>query len=323
METHRLSRWTWPLRILKVVIVLVVAGGICHCVDKALDEIHQQGFHLFDVNPWWLFLAGLLYLAGMLPNGIFWHRVLRAMGCHPRWADTLRAYYIGHLGKYVPGKAMVVVLRTGLIRSQRVDTAVAAVSVFLETLTQMAVGAAVAATILAIQLSDQRHLLLWALAALICSGIPTLPPVFRWLVRLLRVAHISPDIEQNLRAIPMRVVAGGWVGMVMGWLLVGLSLWATLQAIPGAADRLPAGIQPHLLLTAAVALAVVVGFLLIFLPGGIGARELVLIPLLAVQLQLGDLIAVVAAVTLRLVWLVSELILSGILYSTVRKRASA
>ena len=38
---------------------------------------------------------------------------------------------------------MVIVLRTGLIRSQRVDTRLAVASVFLETLTMMAVGACI------------------------------------------------------------------------------------------------------------------------------------------------------------------------------------
>ena len=44
----------------------------------------------------------------------------------------------------------------------------------------------------------------------------------------------------------------------------------------------------------------------------------VLIPLLAEAAHLGSVVAVVSAVTLRLVWLVFELVLSGILYVGVR-----
>ena len=83
----------------------------------------------------------MLYLVGLLPEGLFWQRALRAMGQEAPLGRTLRAYYIGHLGKYVPGKAMVVVLRTGLICGPGVDAGIAAASVFLETLTMMAVGA--------------------------------------------------------------------------------------------------------------------------------------------------------------------------------------
>jgi len=38
--------------------------------------------------------------------------------------------FIGHLGKYVPGKAMVVVLRTGLLASHRVNTGIVVASIF-------------------------------------------------------------------------------------------------------------------------------------------------------------------------------------------------
>ena len=79
-----------------------------------------QGEYSWDFDPGWLGLAGVLYLLGLLPAGLFWHRVLLVLGQDARLGETLRAYYIGHLGKYVPGKAMVVVIRAGLIRSHRV-----------------------------------------------------------------------------------------------------------------------------------------------------------------------------------------------------------
>lgn len=96
------------------------------------------------------------------------------MGQRPWKRASLRAYFVGHLGKYVPGKALVVVIRTALIRSRRVDATVAATSVFVETLTLMAVGALVAASILII-LSDQWQLILLAVLLMACSGLPTIP----------------------------------------------------------------------------------------------------------------------------------------------------
>ena len=60
----------------------------------------------------------------MLPMWWFWYRTLQAFGQAPEGLSSLRAFFIGHLGKYVPGKAMVVVLRTALVRGARVDTEV-------------------------------------------------------------------------------------------------------------------------------------------------------------------------------------------------------
>jgi uncharacterized membrane protein YbhN (UPF0104 family) len=52
------------------------------------------------------------------------------------------------------------------------------------------------------------------------------------------------------------------------------------------------------------------------LPGGIGVRELVMIPLLGARF--GSVTAVVAAVVIRLVWLTAELVTSGIIYTWLR-----
>ena len=63
----------------------------------------------------------------------------------------------------------------------------------------------------------------------------------------------------------------------------------------------------------AVALAIILGFVSL-IPGGLGVRELVLIPLLAKVAGLGTFVELISAVVLRLVWLLAELILSGLLY---------
>ena len=59
------------------------------------------------------------------------------------------------------------------------------------------------------------------------------------------------------------------------------------------------------------ALAMVAGFLSL-IPGGAFIREMVLTELIAPQF--GDMVALVSAVVLRLVWLGGELVISGILY---------
>ena len=103
--------------------------------------------------------------------GVFWHRILRALGQNVGFWTALRAFYIGHLGKYVPGKAMVVILRAGMIRGPGVDASLAVVSVFFETLTMMSVGALLAAGIVAVWFREQP-LLLWAsLGMLAVAGL--------------------------------------------------------------------------------------------------------------------------------------------------------
>lgn len=296
--------------IAKVVVLGLVVWGIWRSVSKALVEINEQGFSIDRLRIEWLVYASVFYLLGMLPMGVFWHRVLHAMGQRPNLMETLRAFYIGHLGKYVPGKWAVIALRTNFIQSMRVEKTVAVVSVFMETLTMMGVGALVAFAILAIHYREQHLLMWWGFAMALGAGLPTLPPIFRRLVVLLRVTRLDPEIEQKLRGITYRTVFTGWIGVAVGWVFLGMSLWAILQALPSG-TAVPIASLP--LWTAATALALVLGFASL-IPGGIGVREAVLMPLLSEVAGLGPTVAVASAVTLRLVWLLSELAISGILY---------
>ena len=214
----RKSRWLVAAKALfRLLILAVVVVGIWHTVVKGLAELEARQFSVSQLNPWWLAASGLAYLAGSLPCWLFWHRTLWAMGQRPRPLETLRAFFIGHLGKYVPGKAMVVILRTGLVRSARVDTTVAVASVFVETLTMMAVGAFVAAAILAVQYHDQVKLLLLAVVLMVCVGGPTLPPIFRRVVRWLGARKFNPEIDRALAGLDYRLMAFGWVIVALGW----------------------------------------------------------------------------------------------------------
>ena len=53
---------------------------------------------------------------GLGVSAVFWYGVLRAMGQCPSFATAIRAYYLGQMGKYLPGKAWALFLRAALIR---------------------------------------------------------------------------------------------------------------------------------------------------------------------------------------------------------------
>jgi glycosyltransferase 2 family protein len=311
--TLRQSRWKKPLMLAaKLLIVALLVWFVRDTLVKAWGQIeqHQQAEPPWQFDGRWLALAGGLYLLGLLPAGLFWHRTLRVLGQDARLGEALRAYYISHLGKYVPGKAMVVVLRAGLIRSQRVHAGVAAAAVFYETLTMMAVGAAVGAAFLAVEMREERAAFWVAIGLILAAGLPTLPPVFARLARLAGVGRSDPVTAENLRKIGYGTLLWGWVAMLLLWALLGLSLWATFRAL--GVEQL----QPwnHLWgYTACVSLAVVAGFASL-IPSGLLVRDVILLKLLIRVFGVGEGPALVAAALLRLVWLLSELVISSILY---------
>ena len=317
MSQSRSSKKKWLISAIKLLVVAAIVWWVYDSIAKGWDELAQRDEGQWGWKPQWLVIAGGIYLIGLLPFGLFWHRVLGDLGQEPRLGETLRAYYIGHLGKYVPGKAMVVVLRAGLIRSHRVNAAMAAVSVFFETLTMMAVGACAAAAYLVLFFREE---ILWCCAAaalMVISLTPTIPPVFKRLVRLAGIGRADPATAGKLAALGYETLLVGWILSLAGWILLGLSYWATLMAM-GIEGLDPIHHLPRYV--AGVALAVVAGFLLLILPGGVGVREAFLAKLMLPYLvQLGQPLANstawASAFLLRLVWTVSELIISGIMYS--------
>ncbi len=309
------TKWLKPL--LHLLVVGLILWFVWATLVKAVEGLDDYDWSTF--SPWWpawMLLAAVLYAVGLLPMGWFWYRGLQALGQQPRLGETLRAFYIGHIGKYVPGKALVVVLRAGLLRSDRVDTRVAAASVFLETLTMMAVGASLAAAAIAIWFREHQGLMLLAVGLMFAAGLPTVPPIFRRLVLLTGAAKKDPRIHEHLNGLTARLMIFGWISVAGGWLLLSLSLWAVLQAM-GLAELNPLPAMP--VYVGAVALGMVAGFLSL-IPGGVFVRDAIMAEILLPWLQKqGDLAspetaALAAAVLLRLVWLVTEAVLSVMLY---------
>jgi len=178
----------------KVLLVVLVAWFVRATLVKAWDQIRH--------DPWqadfrWLAVSTLLYVASLFPAAWFFWLTLRTLHQPVDWWTALRAYCVGHLGKYVPGKAMVVVLRAGIVRGPGISTPLAAAAVFYETLTMMAVGAFWAAAVLAVhwrqgtlELGDRLPagtVIAGTVAMLVVSLLPTVPPLFVRLLALMKI----------------------------------------------------------------------------------------------------------------------------------------
>jgi uncharacterized membrane protein YbhN (UPF0104 family) len=319
---RRLKAWIPALKwCARLAILALVVWGMAETWDDAREKFATHAFSLADLDWRWIAASCGLYVLATLPSAWFFHEALLAMGQRPRWTESFRAYYVGHLGKYVPGKALVVVIRAALVRSERTDGAVAALAVFVETLTLMAVGAAIAAVVLAIQgrSHEQAYLTVIALGLGIGAGVPTAPPLFRAVVRRLPYVKSHPAVAPAVERLNFALMARGWGAMTLAWAVMGLSLWATLKAMPGMLE-FPVSNGQIPMLTACIALATVAGFMSL-IPGGLGVRELVVTAIL--EPMIGPAGAIISAVVMRLVSLVSEVLVSTILYFVVRSPPDA
>lgn len=278
-------------------------------LENEARELRQRAVSFWQASPIWLLAAGAAYALGMVPAGWFWMRCLRRLDQPAPKVRTLYAYFLGHLGKYFPGKAMVIVLRLAVLAPLGVLKVATTLTIFLETLTMMAVGSAAAvASLLWLQM-DWR----WALLAcglMVLTFVPTLPPILREVLKRTQ-PNVEPALMKAwLKRIDWNLIGLGWLLLAGTWLCYGASLYCVLRASPSSefASVATASIAASSL--GACAMAVVLGFVS-FLPGGAGVREVVLSTMLAPIV--GPVAALAAAVWLRITWLATELVVAAVL----------
>jgi hypothetical protein len=103
------------------------------------------------------------------------------------------------------------------------------------------------------------------------------------------------------------VRALGWT--TLGWLCYGAHAWFLISVFAGKGGGEVGGGNTFALSLGGYALAWAVGFLIIFFPGGIGAREVALIAVLAPVMPSGS--ALVVALASRVVMTVGDLAWAG------------
>lgn len=295
--------------IVRIFIAVLVAVAIGYTIWNAAGQLKQQEFQFSRIGYLWWVAAIISYIGAMSLSGVFWHRVLIAMDQQPKLKNSLSAFFVSQLGKYVPGKAMVVVLRTDRIRGDQVTIGPAIVSVFIETLTWLFTGSIIASVLLFI-LFDNRFLQVTAVAMMIAAGILTAPPVIRWFAH--RMGHVKgKKTGKVMMGLTTKVMAPGWGLLTIGWCLSGVSLWLILKGLPDV-SVIPGD---YWLCLTCVTLSTAVGFASL-LPGGLGVRELVMIPLLSTRFD--PAVVVVAVVAIRIVWLISELLTALIAHAATK-----
>jgi uncharacterized membrane protein YbhN (UPF0104 family) len=249
-----------------------------------------------------ILLAALLYAIGLVPPSFLLRRALASLGQHARVGTAIAAQLVGHVGKYVPGKAMVIVLRAGALARDDVRPLAATISVFLETFLMMAVGAAVAGFVV-LWLPVPKWIAMSALSVAVLASLPTLPPILK--IVAARLSKLS-IMESNAK-IDFGLFAAGWGWSLLSWIFVGGSFTVLVTAIPSATP-LPPWIELYAIATAAIGLAMVIGFASL-LPGGAGVRELVLTTVLGVSI--GSVHGLLAAIAARIMFMIVEAILAA------------
>nr|WP_246304793.1 lysylphosphatidylglycerol synthase domain-containing protein [Nocardioides thalensis] len=267
------------------------------------DEI---GDAIATTGPGELLLAVAVALAGLLLTAVLWRHLLSRLGSSVPQRDAAAIFFVGQLGKYIPGSVWSFAAQAQLGRRHRVParSSVAASSVFLllHTFSGVTLGSALAA---AGVLDTDLPRWLWALAAV--AGVAALlPPIVRPLGS--RIAG-RPLVEEagngRHETYTARDLAVAVALMLGTWTAYGAAL---VVLLPSTVD--PAAV------VGAFALSHAAGVLLVFAPAGLGAREGVLIALLGPAV--GTAPAAAAALLARVVHTVADFLAAAAAAATSR-----
>lgn len=251
-------------RAASTVIGVVLALGAAAFVARALVRDRRQiGDALQDASLWWLALGALLAVVGMTAIAVPWRHALGMLGGDLPMRQVISRYYLGEIGKYVPGGVWPILGRGELAVRWGVRRPTAYGSVLLSLMALYLAAMLVAVAGLPSLLAGEDGAGPVAVLLLLPAGLAALHPrVLHWAIRLTeRVAGRRIDVEPP----PWRASVALVGRYVPAWLAIGGATWAVARSLDPGADLAEVG--------AAAVLSWLVGFVLVPVPGGVGVRE--------------------------------------------------
>lgn len=258
MTRHRI------LTALRVGIALITLAAVVYAVARNWTDV---SVHLGKVS-WKTFAAsGLAAVAGTWLTMIGWKTLLRDLGSDLHLAPASGVYFVGQLGKYLPGSLWSVLVQADIashLKVPRRRTAVTGLlALGLALLTGLLVGLPAASFLLTRESSGFDWWLLLGIPILVVLCVPRLLNAI--IDRMLRTMRREP-LEKGLST---GAVIRAVVVFLLVWVCFGVHTLLLARAVAGE------GAHPDLTVASMTgyALSVSLGMLTIILPAGLGARE--------------------------------------------------
>lgn len=295
-----------PLRTFVVTVIkFVLAATVIYFAGrKVVTNWTEVSQYRWTINPLLLILSIVFHLFTFVVLAKMWSLIIKAFGFDVPLKQAFKISYIASLGRYIPGKIWQVFGMVYLLKQIDINKEVAFASWGIATI--FGLPPAFLAGFITIFFYPEMLSAIWGgnlgigpFAALGITLIASLTLVFapnramalyNWLVKLLGRPPVRFRLEK-------KVAFKVYVGYFVGWICYGLAFYTFMHAIM---------VQPHVPVVVGIGSfvsAYVVGYLAVFSPGGLGARELVLTSVLSPFL---GPVATGLAVTARVWNIVSE-----------------
>lgn len=290
--------------------LLVAVVAIAFVVRALLRDREEIEDALGQAQLGWIALALGLAAVGMTAIALPWRRALRLLGGDLPNRSLVARYYLGEIGKYVPGGVWPILGRGELARRAGVRRAAAYGSVALSLFALYLSATFVVLAGLPVLLSGDDGSGPVAIVLLLPLGLVALHP---------RVLALVQRLVERAARRPLELPVPAWrdsIALVLlyvpAWLAIGAATWAVARSLDPGADLFEVG--------AAAVLSWVVGFVLVPVPGGVGVREAAFV---AAASSLDPGIAAAAAVAARALFVTVDAVGAALGALAIRRSGGA
>ncbi|HEX4470189.1 MAG TPA: lysylphosphatidylglycerol synthase domain-containing protein [Gemmatimonadaceae bacterium] len=307
MSKDKITRYAF--RAAQVVLLVAIVGFAVYALrtqwsksSATLEQIHPS---------WgWVAISGVIFLSTYCVLLETWREVLRIWGARLDFVNAARIWTISNLGRYVPGKLWQIGAMAMMAEREQVSPIAATGSSILNVVVNLVAGFVVVA-VLGWPLLDLPAIRGGRTLAIvfIVAGTAVLAALPRALPVLVQTLGRLTARDFKIGAFPAMAIVVSIIGNLIAWITYGAAFATFSRGIVGSSNG------PLTAYIAVYALSYLVGYLVLFLPSGIGARELAMVVLLPAAHLADPAQAAVLAVTSRL-WLTILEIAPGALFLT-------
>ena len=284
-------------RLANLIGIAIGVAGIAFVVHRIVRDRTEIADALSSAELGWLAVGAMSGLIAMALIGVNWLLILRRTGAVAPWRRGMSWFFVGQLGKYVPGGIWPIVGQAELAHRGATPRSAAYFSTAMSMVATFLGAATVAAATGLISPANGRWLPAAIALALAVSFVVLATPATRSAVH---------DLARRVTARELRLPAPQWfaflvVRHVPVWLaFAGMNVFAVV-----AVDvDLDASLVVQLVFVTCISW--MAGFVVVGVPGGIGVRETVFISMTTASLGAG--VAVSVAVLSRVVSIVVDLV---------------
>jgi uncharacterized membrane protein YbhN (UPF0104 family) len=259
-------------------LLALVVVGFAFAVGDLWGEVRAS---IRALPPGTMVAAWLVATIGLVGPWFAWHTVVSELGDPVPRPPSAEIFFVGQLGKYVPGAVWPVVVQMRLAQAVGVSKTRIGVSFVITLVIGVSTGLLFGVLTIPFLVRDSTAWLAYLLLVPVAAAA-LVPSVLGWTGRLvLRLTRRPPVPITPTR----RTVLLATCGTCFFWVIGGLHLWLLVWQLGGdPATSLPVSLG-------VLALGVSLGPLFVVLPAGAGVREAVLVAGLSAVLPVADAVA--------------------------------